>query len=46
MTEVELRAADHVVDLDAPELTCPACGAAFANEAASRCPDCGLRLGP
>ena len=27
MDEVQLAAADHVVDLDAEELSCPACGA-------------------
>ena len=40
---VERQAADAVIDLDADEFTCPACGASFAK--APRCPECGLRLG-
>jgi uncharacterized OB-fold protein len=37
-------AADGMVDLDAAEARCPACGALFATSAA-RCPGCGLRFG-
>ena len=43
----EIRAAQHVVDLDAAEIQCPACGTSFANpgQAAERvCPGCGLYL--
>jgi len=43
----QIRAAHHVVDLDAAEILCPACGATFANpgSAAERiCPGCGLYL--
>ena len=45
LSEVELAAADHVVDLEADELQCPACGTAFANESQDHCPECGLRIG-
>lgn len=38
------RLANLVVDLDAEENECPACGARFAT-AAGRCPDCGLNFG-
>ena len=34
---------DAVVDLDAAENDCPACGERFTTGAA-RCPGCGLRL--
>ncbi len=45
MTEEERAAAEAVVDLDAAENTCPACGFTVPG-GAERCPDCGLRLGP
>jgi hypothetical protein len=38
-----LQASDAVVDLEAAELTCPACGFKFPK--AEECPDCGLYLG-
>ena len=38
-----LQVSDGVVDLTAPEVTCPACGFRFAP--AETCPDCGLFLG-
>ena len=42
----EHRAANlGVVDLDAEEAVCPACGAPFATAAVTECPDCGLNLG-
>jgi rubrerythrin len=37
-------AAAAVIDFDAPEMTCPACGFAFAT-GPKECPDCGLFLG-
>ncbi|NNF05548.1 MAG: hypothetical protein HKN21_02190 [Candidatus Eisenbacteria bacterium] len=40
----ELRAASHVVDHNAAEITCPACGMIFAT-GPKECPDCGLGLG-
>jgi len=42
-SDEERAAAAAVVDLDADELTCPACGDTFAS--AGRCPGCGLNLG-
>ncbi len=39
----EREAASKVVDLDADERECPACGERFG--AAARCPGCGLNLG-
>lgn len=32
-----------VVDFDADEATCPACGTTFTTDA-TRCPECGLRF--
>ena len=43
----EIRAAQHVVNMDAANLQCPACGASFANPGAGAqtvCPGCGLHL--
>jgi tRNA(Ile2) C34 agmatinyltransferase TiaS len=45
LSEEERAAAEAVVDLDAAENDCPACGATMPGGAA-RCPDCGLRFGP
>ena len=44
MSETERAAARTVVDFDAAETTCPACGTSFATDA-TRCPDCGLNFG-
>lgn len=44
MTPAELAAADAVVDLDAEQNECPACGAIVPG-GSERCPDCGLRVG-
>jgi rubrerythrin len=41
---VARKAAQHVIDLDAAENDCPACGRRFAGHPA-RCPGCGLRIG-
>jgi hypothetical protein len=38
-----LQPSEGIVDLDAAEITCPACGHRFAK--APECPDCGLFLG-
>lgn len=37
------RSAEAVIDLDADENTCPACGELFERVPAS-CPSCGLKL--
>ncbi len=37
--------ADRVVDFDAAETECPACGTKFATNDQRRCPDCGLNFG-
>lgn len=37
--------ADHVVDLEAEEVTCPACGHTGALDDEGACADCGLVLG-
>ena len=37
------RAADAVIDLDAEENSCPACGDAWTS-VPQRCPSCGLRI--
>ncbi|MGD2064812.1 MAG: hypothetical protein PVF51_14720 [Nitrospirota bacterium] len=39
----ERRAAAAVIDHNAPQITCPACGMTFAT-GPSECPDCGLGL--
>ena len=49
MREAELddearAAASHVVDFDAAEAECPACGTRFATTQ-PRCPECGLNFG-
>jgi tRNA(Ile2) C34 agmatinyltransferase TiaS len=43
-TEEEREAARRVVDFDAQEAECPACGTKFATTS-KRCPDCGLNFG-
>ena len=40
----ERAAAEKVVDHNAAEITCPACGTTFAT-GPQECPDCGLGLG-
>ena len=40
----ERAAAEAVLNFDAEEMTCPACGTSFATGPAE-CPDCGLFLG-
>lgn len=42
-TPEQRRAAAEVVDHNAPEITCPACGATFAT-GPTECPSCGLAL--
>lgn len=42
--EVGRQAADAVVDFDADESACPACGAGFATAGVTHCPECGLRF--
>lgn len=42
-SEAERRAATSVIDHNAAEITCPACGTTFATGPAE-CPDCGLGL--
>lgn len=44
MSEEERAAAHNVVDFDAEEATCPACGTAFPTTA-TRCPECDLNFG-
>ena len=44
MSDVELKAADAVVDLDADQNECPACLGTIPK-GARMCPECGLRLG-
>jgi predicted RNA-binding Zn-ribbon protein involved in translation (DUF1610 family) len=39
-----VASAERMVDLDAAEAACPACGEAF-QPSALRCPACGLRFG-
>lgn len=43
MDEAERRASAAVVDLDAPESACPACGGRIPG-GSPRCPECGLRF--
>lgn len=38
------KQAEAVIDLEADENACPACGTGFAG-APSHCPECGLRIG-
>jgi len=42
--ESRQAAGDGVIDLEAAEAACPACGHVF-DPKAGRCPDCGLFLG-
>ena len=44
MSPAELTAADAVIDLDADQNGCPACGGTIPG-GARRCPECGLRIG-
>ena len=44
MSEVEMTAADAVIDLDADSATCPACMDPIPKGSA-QCPSCGLRIG-
>ncbi len=44
MTPEERAAAEAVIDLDAEENACPACGGRIPGEA-RMCPECGLVLG-
>ena len=44
MSPEEQAAADAVIDLDADENACPACGGTIPRQA-RMCPDCGLVLG-
>ena len=44
LSDVERSAARAVVDFDAPEAACPACGTTFPTSS-TRCPDCGLNFG-
>jgi rubrerythrin len=39
----ERRAAAAVIDHNAPQITCPVCGATFAT-GPTECPRCGLNL--
>jgi len=43
LSAAELAAADSVVDLDADEAQCPACGDSF-TPGVRNCPGCGLRV--
>ena len=43
-SEIELMAADTVIDRDREENVCPACQTPFRGDVA-RCPECGLNLG-
>ena len=45
LADDERAAAETVVDLDAAEATCPACGTPFPTNDASRCPEGGLNFG-
>ncbi len=45
MTDQDRDAMETVVDFDADETTCPACGHAFPPAGVSACPDCGLSFG-
>ena len=44
MSDVELRAADAVIDLEADQNECPACLGTIPKNA-RMCPECGLMLG-
>ena len=45
LADDERVAVETVVDFDAEETTCPACGTAFPTSGAERCPECGLNFG-
>ncbi len=42
-SDEERRASEQVVDHNAGEITCPACGETFSS-GPSECPECGLGL--
>jgi len=44
LSEVERKAQQATVDLDADEATCPACESLMPG-GSMRCPACGLRFG-
>jgi len=44
MSPEEVAAADAVIDLEANENACPACGGTIPGQA-RMCPECGLVLG-
>ncbi len=44
MSEVELTAAEAVIDLDADSNSCPACLDPIPK-GSTQCPGCGLRIG-
>ena len=44
MSPEERDAADSIIDLDAEQNACPACGGTIP-QARQRCPECGLRIG-
>lgn len=44
LTEEERDASSRVADFNAESTQCPACGATFATEGVTRCPDCDLRF--
>ncbi len=43
-SDEERAASDAVINFNAAEITCPACGTSFPTGPAE-CPDCGLFLG-
>lgn len=45
LADDERAAAETVVDFDAEETTCPACGTSFPTSKTDRCPECGLNFG-
>ena len=45
LSEAEQVASEAVVDLDADEAQCPACGDSF-TPGIRNCPGCGLRVSP
>jgi len=44
MSAEELAAADAVIDLEADENACPACGGTIPRDV-RMCPECGLMIG-
>lgn len=43
-SDEEIAAADHFVNHDGDEASCPACGTE-CEPGTEKCPDCGLRIG-